>query len=150
MTFSRVLWVIAFTVCAFLCSGAQPPHISQKHLDRMAAYWQHALALDDWEISVVAIKTSDMPDGSAGLGKWDNDLHRGTILVIRPEDYAKTPGLPKEQKAVERDIEDTVVHELVHLRIQEFAGADADHAKMAEEYTVVRLTNTLLRFHHVK
>jgi hypothetical protein len=70
------------------------------------------------------------------------------IYVLDPRDYKEaarrndTPVL--KGKAITEDIEDTIVHELLHVRIDELSDATQENREAIEEMVVVRLTKALL------
>lgn len=73
------------------------------------------------------------------------------IEVLRGEDYKalsrKEHSLQKTPQDIERDQINTVVHELVHLRLADLTNnlEATDEEKAAEEIVVVRITSALLR-----
>jgi len=143
----RKLIALSLILAASLAAAA--PQITQKQLNATLHYWQNVLELQDWRISVEFIPDAQMPKGSSGMSQSDSALKMAEIVVLRPEDYALRPELPSGKRAIERDIEDTVVHELLHLRLKDLAGADSEHLKAAEECAVVRITTALLKLHHL-
>ena len=134
-------------ILASLPTFASP--ISQVKLDKLAVYWSHVLRLDDWTVYVDQVSLDQLPEGTSGASHPVPELKIFQILVLRPEDYgklAKADGtLPLSPKAINRDIEDTVVHELIHLRLRDLMVADDAHLKSTEELTVVRLTGALMK-----
>src|SRR5438132_5471519 len=135
--------LIVMILSRSLCHAAGAPGVSQKHIDEIAKYWQSVLRLTDWHISVSLVGIDDLPEHSAAVGRWDHDLHVGAIRVLQPADYAEaaTRGWmpPLRGQAILRDIEDSIVHELIHLRLHDFREAYEDPRRTAEEYTGVRL-----------
>jgi hypothetical protein len=69
------------------------------------------------------------------------------IWVLDPQDYAeaaKEQGtVPKVGKEILRDIDDTILHEMVHLRLKELVQANDANLSDAEEVTVDRITSAL-------
>ena len=133
-----------------LCLGAaeRVPTITQAKVDGIAKHWQNVLQLNDWRIEVNIAKLSDLPNGAAAFSVPDRDAHYLAMFVLPPSEYpalARMSGAPElHGKAILADIEISILHELVHLRLMEFSGSDAAHLHSAEEYTVVRLTSALL------
>ena len=129
--------------------GPRIPKVTQKQLDHIVAYWQRVLSLGDWEISAHLVPIAKLPDGVAGMSHGDARCQCAALLVLRPEDYpslAERNGLREKRGAeITRDIEDTVVHELVHLRLRAFRLATTAELDNAEEIAVDRLTTALLR-----
>jgi hypothetical protein len=67
---------------------------------------------------------------------WDADVKRASIKILSPEDYKLA--FPDALK----DMEFTVVHELVHLQLSSLPRNDA--SRSAEEKAVNTLTEALL------
>ncbi len=127
----------------------RPPSITQHQLDKMVQKWQRVLLLGDWQIRARTVRLDEIPVGAAGFSQADRDLRYMTIAVLDPADYADLAELngtiPRHGKEIIRDIEDTVVHELVHLRLRDLVQADSAGLRAAEEMTVNRITSALLR-----
>ena len=139
--------VIALLLCL---SGLllAAPKVSQKQLDAWVAHWQRVLQLEDWRIAAMTARIDDLPDGAAGVSRSDPAYQEFTIHVLDPQDYARLAtdnGVrPKYGKAILRDIEDTVLHEMLHLRLRSFRVAQEGDMRSAEELVVVRLTSAFL------
>ena len=131
---------------ALLSAGT--PVVSQKKLDAWVRQWQRVLLLDDWQIEARCVRLSELPKGASGLSEVDKNLQVERILVLDPRDYpelAKRDGIRlKQGKAIVRDIEDTILHEILHLRLRSFSLSPADKLEDAEEMVVNRLTTALL------
>jgi hypothetical protein len=102
--------------------------------------WQTRLNLQDWDISVIVSRSSELRPNSLGNVRWDLDKKTAVIRVLDPADYR----LPFA--AMLRDIEFTVVHELIHLEIapvlSDLQRNDAN--RLEEEHAVNRLAGALL------
>jgi hypothetical protein len=125
------------------------PGLSQKQLEKLVKKWTRQLRLTDWDIDVDSVALSELPEGSAGAAAWSNALHHGIVHTLKAEEYAllaqKDGTPPMTRGQVKRDIQDTVIHELVHLRLKALMEAPNEKLNVAEEYTVVRLTQALLK-----
>lgn len=134
---------------ASLSAADAVPTVSQKQLDRTVSKWQKILRLDDWRVRAKLVRLSDLDEGTLGFSEPHLDLRYCSIGVLDPRDYAKAAmayhTIPLQGREIERDIRNTVVHELVHLRLIDLMMADAPHLGTAEELTVDRLTSALLR-----
>lgn len=139
--------LLTFLAAVGLLSAA-PPTLTQKMLDALAEHWKHVLQLDDWQVSVQAIPLPEMHQGAYGMSEVIAEVQVLHIYVLRPEDYktlaAREHLVEKRGKAITKDIEDTVVHELLHLRLRVYRMAEQKDFATAEELVVVRLTNALL------
>ena len=114
----------------------------------MVSHWRHVLQLDDWSVSVVAVRLADLPQGAAAASETDSKMRALRIYVLTPSDYpalAKREGIAEKRgKEITKDIEDSVIHEMVHLRLRDYRMATSDDLPLAEEVVVVRITNALL------
>lgn len=142
------LAALAALLCASLAAEDPAARLSQKQLDRWVSHWQHILTLDDYRITVQAAPLEEFKPGTIGESRTQTAMKRLDIRVLRPEDYRKvadgSPSVPTEDAAVRRDIEDTIVHELVHLRLRELVQAAPNDIPAAEELAVDRITKALL------
>jgi hypothetical protein len=81
----------------------------------LTSEWQQRLGLESWRIDVVAGKLDD-PLSRAEIGK-SRDYDRATLHIA--EWMLKGESLPQtcfeHTKIVARDIEEAIVHELLHL-----------------------------------
>jgi len=103
--------------------------------------WQRRLNLKDWEISIVVAPVGALKKNTVGNIRWDKDKKTAVIRVLDPADY-KIP-FPE----ILKDIEFTVVHELIHLEMSPVL-ADlnrTDANRMEEEYAVNHMTEALLK-----
>ena len=141
------LFLLFVAFVALLCAGMTPT-VSQKTLDGMVKHWQHVLLLDDWQVTAIAVRLDELPEGTTGLSRAFPAYQALRIYVLDPVDYevlAQRDNLRvKKGKEITRDIEDTVVHELLHLRLRQLRQADDAGLEAAEEVVVVRLTKALL------
>ena len=131
---------------AFALTDDEPP-VSERTLivERFAAEklysWQRRLNLKDWEISIVVAPAGALKKNTVGNIRWDKDKKSAVIRVLDPADY-KIPFAD-----ILKDIEFTVVHELIHLEMSPVL-ADlnrTDANRMEEEYAVNHMTDALLK-----
>lgn len=141
--------LIAFLFLASILPAATPPTISQKRLDALVLRWQKVLKLQDWDIRAVCVKLEDLPEGTMGGSQADRSYRVLHVYVLDPSEYGKAAiandTVEKTGREILADIEDTVVHELVHLRLKDLVQASESDLKTAEELTVNRFTSALLR-----
>jgi hypothetical protein len=146
------LWSILLvgTFCG-VCEAPQPPaepsagdrdKLAEAYVRQKLAQWQDRLKLQDWTVTLVASHPGDLRPGTLGNISWDEEKKTARIRVLRASDY-QAPF-----RATLRDMEFTVVHELIHL---EFSGVTRNEesrsaeSRTAEEEAVNRMAETLLR-----
>jgi hypothetical protein len=98
--------------------------------------WQQRLNLTDWDVHINLVRTSQLEPKTLGNIHWDTDARQATIAVLSSRDYR----LPWQ--AMLDDMEFTVVHELVHLRLASLPHSAA--SRRPEEQAVNELARALL------
>lgn len=103
--------------------------------------WQNRLNLTDWNISVILSPAKDLKPHTLGHIRWDLDTKTAVIRVLDPEDYH----LP--QNEVLRDMEFTIVHELIHLNFGSAASSYScsEANRVEDEQAVNRMVDALLK-----
>jgi hypothetical protein len=103
--------------------------------------WQKRLNLQGWNISVVVSRAVELKPETLGNIHWDNDKKTATIRVLDPVDYR----LPLASML--RDIEFTLVHELIHLEmvpvLSDLQRTEAN--RLEEEKAVNYMADALLK-----
>lgn len=103
--------------------------------------WQKRLNLRDWDVKVVVLRTTGLKPNTLGNIHWDREKKTAVIAVLDPADYR----MPME--AMLKDIEFTVVHELIHLEmapvLSDLKRTDAN--RMEEEHAVNHMAEALLK-----
>ena len=110
--------------------------LTQSFATERAWLWQKRLNLQDWNISVLVVRATDLKPRTLGNIHWDADKKKAVIRVLDPADY----GLP--QKEMLEDVEFTVVHELIHLELASLPRSDASRSQ--EEHAVNQIARALL------
>ena len=105
-------------------------------LTQKLVIWQKRLKLEAWYITFNLVHPSELKPKTLGNIHWDADVKRASIKILSPEDYKLT--FPDALK----DMEFTVVHELVHLQLSSLPRNEA--SRSAEEKAVNTLTEALL------
>ena len=98
--------------------------------------WQERLKLTDWRISFAIVRRNELKARTLGATHWDKNLKTASISVLDPADY----DIPFSE--ILKDMELTVVHELVHLDLAALPRSEASRSN--EERAVVRLADALL------
>lgn len=94
--------------------------MTQTELEQLTSYWQDKLRLVDWDITV-RYKTQSQLGEAVGRAKYIETLNQATIEILKPEhDEWGT------------DIEETLVHELLHVKTSGLHGEEAGWLKGAK------------------
>ena len=146
-----LLAVLLLTGCitpGFAQSGPAPASTLAERrvlVERFAAEkawsWQRRLNLTDWSLTTVVSRATGLRKNTVGNIHWDREKKTAVIRVLDPADY----DMPFD--AMLRDIEFTVVHELIHLEMSPVL-ADlnrTDANRMEEEYAVNHMAEALLK-----
>ncbi|MEH2384914.1 MAG: hypothetical protein V7K14_03785 [Nostoc sp.] len=106
-----------------------------ENLQQECLDWQRTLKLSDWDISVKLVPHREMTD-AIGHVRWDADEKSADIRLITPEDY---------QSGVLRpyNIEETLVHELLHLHFVTFDMSD-EPKRLAIEQAINAIARALV------
>jgi len=126
----------------------QPEFTPQERTQRAQAYtserlsvWQQRLSLQDWNISVVMARASELKPKTLGNIHWDLPKKTAVIRVLDPADYHMA------DKEMLQDMEFTVVHELIHLELapvlSDLQRSDANRRE--EEHSVNHMADALLK-----
>jgi len=110
--------------------------LANQYIHEVLPYWQHRLALDDWDIHVLLSRPEDLRQGTLGNIHWDREKKAATIRVM------DSAGYHTDLAAMLKDMQVTVVHELVHLELASLPVAEADRSN--QEFAIDHLTEALL------
>jgi hypothetical protein len=102
--------------------------------------WQKRLKLDDWKITVVMSRKADLKQGTMAGIRWDKGKKTATLWAMDAADYTVS------DEEMLKDLEFTVVHELIHLELASLPKSEASRRK--EETAVNQLTEALLALDH--
>ncbi len=109
---------------------------AEDYLQPRLRVWQRRLKLSNWKITLVQAKLSELRPGTLGNIHWDDVDRTAKIRVLAASEYKIS------YEAALRDMECTLVHELVHLELAQLPRSDASREE--EEHAVVDLTEALL------
>jgi len=120
---------------------AESSCLVQSYATERLAVWQHRLNLDDWNISVAVVRASDLKPRTLGNIHWDTGSKSAVIRVLDPVDYTL------KGQAMLRDVEFTVVHELIHLELAPVLSPleRTDANRRDEEHAVNHMADALLK-----
>lgn len=144
-----LLTVLTFTTVASAQATSRDPYqpnnqclTAETFLNQKLFVWQKRLRLENWNIAIKLVHTSELKPKTLGNIHWDADTRRATICVLSPLDYKL------DFPDALRDMEFTVVHELVHLQLSSLPRNEA--SRSAEEKAVNTLTEALLNLDRQK
>ena len=99
--------------------------------------WQERLDLATWDIRVDLVRAKELEPKTLGNVHWDTGARTARIAILSPYDYT----LPYD--GMLKDMEFTIVHELVHLHLASLPRSEA--SRRVEEHAVNELAAALLR-----
>jgi hypothetical protein len=107
-------------------------------LEALLAKWKPILRVSDWEIKIKWVKQYAMGNNDAdGTCCHTAAAKAAVIKILEPEDFDPGSGLWLQ------DVEDTVVHEMLHLHFAALPRHEGtDH--IVFEQAIVSLTSALL------
>jgi hypothetical protein len=119
---------------------------AEAYTNERLALWQQRLNLQDWTITIVMARASELKPKTLGNVHWDLPKKTATIHVLDPADYHL------QDKEMLQDMEFTVVHELIHLELapvlSDLQRSDANRRE--EEHSVNHMADALLKLDRVK
>ena len=110
--------------------------LAQDRLDQRLALWQHRLQLDNWKVTLVQSGRKELRRGTLGNIHWDAETKKARIRVLGAAEY------PAPFETALRDMEFTLVHELLHLQLSGLPHSDESRSE--EELAVNRMADALL------
>lgn len=130
------LGALAPTPAQGIPAGRERDEAAERFVREKLSVWQERLHLEDWRISIVMARGSEMKAGTRGKIRWDKRKKSAVIWVLDAADYGMS--LPEMLE----DMEFTIVHELIHLSLASLPRSEA--SRRSEEEAVNRLTEALL------
>ena len=98
--------------------------------------WQQRLGLDQWKFAIVFSHPTDLKPNTVGNIRWEAADKSATIRLLAVSEYAS------DCPDTFRDLEFTIVHELLHLKVSVLPRCEA--VRKDEESTVNEIATTLL------
>ena len=138
-----LLAVLILTGIAAVCPAAELPADApirgrtEAYLRERVEIWKERLKLQGWSVSLVMSRQSDLRPGTLGNIHWDADKKTAVIRVLGSSDSHELPAT----EAL-RAMEDTIVHELIHLELASLPKTDTSRSD--EEFAVNHLAEALL------
>jgi hypothetical protein len=131
------LSLLAPVLCAAAELTVNPPvNPTQRYLNEKLSLWQKRLKLEDWSVTVIASQPDGLRTGTLGNIRWDPEKKTAVIKVLDSSGYQTS------SEATLRDMEFTVVHELIHL---EFCASTRADTRADEETAVNHIAEALLQ-----
>ena len=124
------------------CVEEKAPHLRERSItaesfvNEKLWIWQRRLQLTDWNVVIKMSRTTDLKPKTLGNINWDTATKTATVRVLALSEYSMT-----YEKAL-KDMEFTVVHELIHLQLSSLPRSEASRG--AEERAVNQITQALL------
>jgi hypothetical protein len=111
--------------------------VAEVFVSSRLAEWQQRLNLEDWKISVVMARRSDLKPRTLGAIRWDKPKKTAVMWVLDASEHK----LPMCETLANMEV--TIVHELVHLELSSLPRSEASRA--IEERAVGRIAQALLK-----
>jgi hypothetical protein len=110
--------------------------VAENYVNQKLQIWQKRLRLENWVLTVRLVRSWELKPKTLGNIHWDKDRNTALIKVLDPVDYK----LPFPD--VLKDLETTIVHEMVHLHLAALPRSEA--TRKAEESVVTKIAGALL------
>ena len=81
--------------------------MTDEDLRSLCTYWQKVLRLQDWDVVIKFRRIFDMQPGTMGTVDWTLETKKAIVNILEPTDFSNND--------FEFDVEEVVVHELLHL-----------------------------------
>lgn len=116
---------------------------NDEELQVACAEWQKRLRLQDWVVQAKISRNRDVGDKSQGHCRWVIQKKMATILILDPLDYPEDTMHPQ-------DMEQTLVHELLHLHFAPFDDEVDTPKEVAIEQATDCIAYALVNLHREK
>ena len=143
--FKPLAFVFLLGMCVAICRAPQPPPEPNSHERSVIAdrfvhgelpIWQRRLKLEDWKVAVLSVHAGNLRPRTLGNIHWDMEKKSAVIRVLDASDYR----MPI--RATLKDLEFTIVHELIHLELASLPRSEASRSE--EEFAINHLAEALL------
>ena len=112
--------------------------LTDEQLQEKLKEWQERLRLQDWIVRARICRRHELPSNSQGRVYVTLSKKMANILILDPVDYEPDNMLPQ-------DMENSLVHELLHLHLWPITGDDEEGIyRIAEEQAIESITSGLL------
>jgi hypothetical protein len=133
---SLAIALLVFTSAGFAAEPQDRKASTRAFVEEKVAVWQKRLKLDEWNIAVMMVRKDALKPDTLGGIKWDKKKRSATLWTLDPADYTVS------DEDMRKDLEFTVVHELIHLELSSLPKSEA--SRRTEERAVNQLAEALL------
>jgi hypothetical protein len=120
-----------------LSDPQQIARVAEEFVNQRLALWQPRLGLENWKVSIVMSRRSEMKPSTLGGIHWDKKRKTAEVQVLDASEYR----VPISDML--KDMEFTVVHELIHLELASLPRSEASRSD--EEQAVNQMARALLK-----
>lgn len=119
--------------------------LETEELAQMLGFWMDILKLKEWDVKVKICRARDMQEGTAGTINWEVNHKDAFIRLLDPIDYP-------EDSMRDQDMEETLVHELLHLHFSTISenfggGKNNEFYSLFEEQAICSIAAGLIKLH---
>lgn len=112
--------------------------MDQAKLETLCMTWKKRLGLSHWDITIRFAESGELEEWNEGRVLHKQCQEHALILIKRSEEYNALEGR-------EQDIEETIVHELLHLVFGLFPEASSDLEEKVFDQSLDRVARVLIR-----
>ena len=139
---SLAIAVLVITSTAFAAGDVDRKDSARAFVEEKVAVWQKRLKLDEWNIAILMVRKDALKQDTLGGIRWDKKKRTATLWTLDPADYTVS------DEDMRKDLEFTVVHELIHLELASLPKSEA--SRRTEERAVNQLAEALLALERSK
>jgi hypothetical protein len=121
---------------AFAAGETDRKESARAFVEEKVSVWQKRLKLDEWNIAIMMVRKDALKPDTLGGIRWDKKKRTATLWTLDPADYTVS------DEDMRKDLEFTVVHELIHLELSSLPKSEA--SRRTEERAVNQLAEALL------
>ncbi len=114
----------------------------QAYLDELIVFYTQLLRLEDWTTQGSYGSLRDLPENTEACISYDRYHGEAEIIVLHPDLEDIVP--EGATSFHEMDVEESVVHELLHLRFIDVDREHQGHADVHEERAINALTKAIV------
>jgi hypothetical protein len=111
--------------------------LNEDQLRDLCGKWQEALRLTNWDVFLSIARGFDMPQGTSAYVDMMHEKDQAVLRVLAPGDYPGDCPYPA-------DMELSLVHELVHVRLAELTPENTDVSATRQMEKIVHAISVTL------